>query len=147
MLPASGSDHRPVVARCIADSTAPVIGGYRTVSGVRIPIPKGRAGIAINFALNQVGDRYVWVADGPDVWDCSGFTARIPAQSDAQNRGIRHVPVSQAQPGDTLWHPGHVQIFLGVIGGKWTAIEAANPRAGIRVDQTHWMRPTTVLRP
>ena len=29
---------------------------------------------AVDFALAQVGDPYVWAANGPDSWDCSGLT-------------------------------------------------------------------------
>jgi cell wall-associated NlpC family hydrolase len=32
----------------------------------------GRAGIALKFALKQIGDRYVFGADGMVYWDCSG---------------------------------------------------------------------------
>jgi cell wall-associated NlpC family hydrolase len=33
----------------------------------------GRAGIALKYALKQIGDRYVFGADGLKYWDCSGF--------------------------------------------------------------------------
>jgi hypothetical protein len=121
----------------------------------RIPIPTGRAGRAINFALDQLGDRYVWAAHGPDAWDCSGLTGgawihagvRIPQQSDAQRASLRHVPTSQMRPGDILWHPGHVQLYLGIVAGKRTVVEAANPRVPVRIDQTGWMDIQAVLRP
>lgn len=29
---------------------------------------------AVDYALAQVGDPYVWAANGPDSWDCSGLT-------------------------------------------------------------------------
>jgi cell wall-associated NlpC family hydrolase len=120
-----------------------------------IPIPAGRAGKAINFALDQLGDRYVWAAHGPNAWDCSGLTGgawihagvRVPQQSDAQRATLRHVPTSQMRPGDILWHPGHVQLYLGKVNGKRTVVEAANPRVPVRIDQTGWMDIKAVLRP
>jgi hypothetical protein len=36
-------------------------------------VARGAAG-AVAFARAQIGDRYVWGADGPDAWDCSGLT-------------------------------------------------------------------------
>ncbi len=33
----------------------------------------GRAKIAINFALAQLGDPYVYGGTGPNRWDCSGL--------------------------------------------------------------------------
>lgn len=132
----------------------PAVGGYRTVSGVRIPIPKGPAGVAVNYALSQVGKAYVWGTQGPRTFDCSGLTSAawraagvsIIPQTEKQYRTLPHVPLSQARPGDIFWHPGHVQLFLGVINGKSTVVEAANPRAGIRVDKSGWMHPKAVLR-
>jgi hypothetical protein len=133
--------------------------GSRTVTSYghtySIPIPAGRAGVAINFALDQLGDKYVWGAHGPNAWDCSGLTAgawgaagvQITPQSGAQNRELKHVPMSQMQPGDVLWHPGHVQLYLGIIDGKRTVVEAPNPRKTVRIDQSEWMDVQSVLRP
>jgi cell wall-associated NlpC family hydrolase len=36
----------------------------------------GRAGIALKYALKQIGDRYVFGAAGMVTWDCSGLTMR-----------------------------------------------------------------------
>jgi len=36
----------------------------------------GRSGIALKYALQQIGDRYVFGADGMTTWDCSGLTMR-----------------------------------------------------------------------
>ena len=58
-----------------------------------------------------------------------------------------HIPTAAARPGDIAWHAGLVQLVLGVIDGKWTVVEAANLRTGVRIDQTGWMNPQAVLRP
>ena len=36
--------------------------------------PSGAAQKAVDTALAQVGDPYVWGAAGPDAFDCSGLT-------------------------------------------------------------------------
>lgn len=54
----------------------------------------GRAGIALKYALQQIGDRYVFGAAGMVTWDCSGLTMRayqsagvsLPHSSAAQSR-------------------------------------------------------------
>ena len=61
----------------------------KSASGV-----SGRAGIALKFALKQIGDRYVFGAAGLVTWDCSGLTMRayqaagvsLPHSSAAQSR-------------------------------------------------------------
>jgi cell wall-associated NlpC family hydrolase len=98
----------------------------------------GRAGLAIKFAAKQIGDRYVFGADGMVYWDCSGLTMRayqaagvnLPHSSAAQSRMGRSIPFNQKQPGDLLFFGrpvSHVGIYIG--GGRM--IHA--PRSGSRV--------------
>lgn len=98
----------------------------------------GRAGTALKFALAQIGDRYVFGADGMINWDCSGLTMRafqragvsLPHSSRAQSRMGKSVPYSQKKPGDLLFFGrpvSHVGIYLG--GGKMVHA----PRSGSRV--------------
>ena len=98
----------------------------------------GRAGIAIKFAFQQIGDRYVFGADGMVYWDCSGLTMRayqaagvnLPHSSAAQSRMGKSIPFNQKQPGDLLFFGrpvSHVGIYIG--GGKMVHA----PRSGSRV--------------
>jgi cell wall-associated NlpC family hydrolase len=98
----------------------------------------GRAGIAIKYALKQIGDRYVFGAAGMITWDCSGLTMRayqsagvsLPHSSAAQSRYGRSVSYRSAKPGDLLFYGrpiSHVAIYLG--GGKMVHA----PRSGSRV--------------
>lgn len=98
----------------------------------------GRAGIALKFALKQIGDRYVFGADGMVYWDCSGLTMRafqaagvsLPHSSRAQSRMGKSVPFNQKKPGDLLFFGrpvSHVGIYLG--GGRMVHA----PRSGSRV--------------
>ncbi len=98
----------------------------------------GRAGVALKFALAQIGDRYVFGADGMVNWDCSGLTMRafqragvsLPHSSRAQSRMGKGISYSQKRPGDLLFFGrpvSHVGIYLG--GGKMVHA----PRSGSRV--------------
>lgn len=102
----------------------------------------GRAAAAVSYALAQVGERYVAAAAGPDAFDCSGLTmtawrqsgVSLPHYSYSQYSATRRIPVSEAQPGDLVFYFGsgahHVGLYIG--GGKM--VHAANPGAGVRVD-------------
>jgi peptidoglycan DL-endopeptidase CwlO len=66
---------------------------------------------AVRWALTRVGDPYVWGAEGPKAFDCSGLVAWAYAQvgislthfTGAQwNEGV-HVSRDQLQPGDILF--------------------------------------------
>ena len=98
----------------------------------------GRAGIALKYALKQIGDRYVFGAAGMVTWDCSGLTMRayqaagvsLPHSSAAQSRMGKKVSLSQLKPGDLVFFGrpvSHVGIYLG--GGKMVHA----PRSGSRV--------------
>ena len=43
--------------------------------------PSGRAAAAVNYAMAQVGDSYVYGAAGPSAFDCSGLTMMAWAQA------------------------------------------------------------------
>lgn len=90
----------------------------------------------VKVAKQQVGDRYRYGANGPSAFDCSGLTKYVykkatgrtlPRSSSAQKNKGRVVSRSQARPGDLIWTPGHVSIYIG--GGK--QVEAARPGVGV----------------
>ena len=114
----------------------------------------GRAGIALKFALQQIGDRYVFGADGMVYWDCSGLTMRafqaagvsLPHSSRAQSRMGKSVAFNQKKPGDLLFFGrpvSHVGIYLG--GGRMVHA----PRSGSRVkvaDASLGSKPLVAVR-
>jgi len=84
----------------------------------------GRAGTAIKYALAQIGDKYVFGADGLTYWDCSGLTMRafgaagvsLPHSSRAQYRYGKAIARKDLQPGDLVFFGkpiSHVAIYLG----------------------------------
>src|SRR3712207_9414862 len=66
---------------------------------------------AVNTALAQVGDRYVYGATGPNSFDCSGLTGfaykaagiSIPRTSKAQSGFGTPVSKANLQPGDLVF--------------------------------------------
>jgi peptidoglycan DL-endopeptidase CwlO len=97
--------------------------------------PDAPAANAIGFAEMQVGKRYCWGGTGPTCFDCSGLIqaawrsggVRLPRTSDAQGRALVEVPIAETRPGDILWWPGHVGLYVG--GGAM--IDAYHSGAGV----------------
>lgn len=120
----------------------------------RIPIPAGPAGKALNFALDQLGEPYVFGSQGPDTWDCSGLTSKawkaagydVYPQTEVLARQEPRA-TGPSQPGDLLYRPGHVQMFVMKLpSGRDLIIEA--PRTGLTVRLVaQWMTPTGKFRP
>ena len=77
--------------------------------------------IAVLAALSQVGTLYQWTGNKPGGFDCSGLTSyawsvagvKIPRTSTLQSNAMTPKDVTQLQPGDLLWRPGHVGLYLG----------------------------------
>ena len=78
---------------------------------------------ALRFALDKLGDEYVWGAAGPDTFDCSGLVmwayehVGISLEhftGDQWNEG-EHIPLSELQPGDLVFLYGldHVGMYVG----------------------------------
>ena len=85
----------------------------------------------LNLAYSKIGSPYVWGAEGPNSFDCSGFTSYVfrnaagvslPRTSSAQSGYGRTVSKSNLQAGDLVFFNtsgkgvSHVGIYVG--GGK-----------------------------
>ncbi|WP_182920343.1 C40 family peptidase [Nocardioides cavernaquae] len=123
------------------------------------PAPGGGAQAAIAYAKAQLGEPYLWAADGPDSWDCSGLTMKawgaggkyLPHYSVAQYDQSTPISLSQIAPGDLLfWSSNgrasgihHVALYMG--GGQY--IHA--PRAGknVEIKSLSYWYPTMAARP
>ncbi len=116
-----------------------------------------RAHAAVRYALAQVGDWYLWAAEGPDRFDCSGLvwaayrtpaagSYTLPRVSRDQYNATRDKAVDRYSllPGDLLFFSSsnswtgihHMAMYIG--DGKM--VEA--PRAGVqvRVVPVRWSR-------
>ncbi|MFC7470813.1 C40 family peptidase [Actinomadura keratinilytica] len=78
----------------------------------------------MRFAVDQIGKPYVWGAEGPDSYDCSGLTQRawgsagteVPRTSQEQWAELDRVPLRELRPGDlVVYFPKatHVALYLG----------------------------------
>ena len=105
----------------------------KALSGV-----SGRSGKALQYALKQIGDRYVFGAAGMTTWDCSGLTMRafqtagvsLPHSSRAQYGYGKSVKRSELKPGDLVFF-GRPISHVGIYLGKGKMVHA--PRSGSRV--------------
>ncbi|MEW2067727.1 C40 family peptidase [Streptomyces sp. NPDC007346] len=106
------------------------------LSSTRPPTRQG--GDAVAYAVRQIGKPYVWGAQGPGSFDCSGLTSQawaaagrpIPRTSQEQWRQLPRVPVSSLRPGDlVIYFPKatHVALYIG------DGLVVQAPRPGTRV--------------
>ncbi|MFJ6086482.1 NlpC/P60 family protein [Streptomyces sp. NPDC092369] len=114
--------------------------------------PAGRKAIA--YATKQLGKPYVWGAEGPDSFDCSGLTSQawlaagvtIPRTSELQWAQLKHVPIATMRPGDLIIYfsdASHVALYTG--DGK--IIQAPRPGRWVYVSPAASMEILGVVRP
>lgn len=100
----------------------------------------GRAGVALRYAVKQIGDRYVWGAAGPVKWDCSGLTmrafeqagVRLPHSSRAQFRYGRSIARGNLQPGDLVFFGSPIS-HVGIYIGQNKMVHAPRPGARVQI--------------
>ena len=124
---------------------------------VRLPTgveTSGRASAAVNYAMAQVGDSYVYGAAGPNAFDCSGLTMMawaqagvgLPHSSSAQYGSGPHVAASELRPGDLVFYYSPIS-HVGMYIGNGLIVHAANPGAGVRVADLYSMPYVGAVRP
>lgn len=121
--------------------------------------PRQRA--ALSYALRQVGKPYVWGAEGPNAFDCSGLMqAAYAAAGVAITRttatqisdGTPVAGLGQLTPGDLLFipgadgtptHPGHV----GMYAGDGVIVDAYDTSKGVILEKlTTWQNKIVAVR-
>ena len=101
--------------------------------------PSSARAAIVNYAKAQVGKAYIWGGEGPNGFDCSGLVLKayqqagiyLPHYSGSQIARGHRISLDEIQPGDLLAKPGggHIAIYVG----NGQIVEAANPRAGVRL--------------
>jgi len=126
-------------------------GSLRVPSDVPV---SGRAAAAVQYALAQVGDAYVYGAAGPSAFDCSGLTmmawaqagVALPHSSSAQYSSGPHISQGDLQPGDLVFYYSPIS-HVGIYIGNGMIVHAANPSTGVVVSSVNSMPYSGAVRP
>lgn len=112
-----------------------------------------RATAALNAARQALGRPYVWGANGPTAFDCSGLTqwayaqagVSLPRTSQEQRHAGRVVPLSQARPGDLVAYRADAS-HIAMYAGNGQVIHAPHPGAPVRYDPVGMLPVSSVTR-
>ncbi|MGW6139888.1 NlpC/P60 family protein [Streptomyces sp. NPDC055140] len=109
---------------------------------------------AVAFATGQLGKPYVWGAEGPGSYDCSGLTSQawsaagrpIPRTSQEQWKQLKHIDIKDMRPGDLIiYHDdaSHVGMYIG----DGAIVHAPRPGRNVTVAGAGSMAILGVVRP
>jgi peptidoglycan DL-endopeptidase CwlO len=125
-------------------------------TGANNPPPvSGRAGVAVNAALEQKGVAYRYAASSPGVaFDCSGLTSYawgqagvgLPHQSGQQYASVPHVDKTDAQPGDLIFYYSPIS-HVGIYLGSGSLVHAPATGDVVKVSAVNWAKVVGVGRP
>ncbi|WP_285600818.1 NlpC/P60 family protein [Kineosporia sp. NBRC 101731] len=126
-------------------------GGGDCASGIAAA-PSSAAKAAIQFACNQRGLPYVWAADGPSSYDCSGLTMKayaaggvsLPHSSRMQAGYGTSISNSALQAGDLVFFGSPIN-HVGIYLGNGMMVHAPQTGDVVKV-ATVWTTPTAAVR-
>ncbi|WLQ33363.1 NlpC/P60 family protein [Streptomyces castrisilvae] len=118
-----------------------------------LPAGSSRAAAAVLAVHRALGRPYVWGANGPSGFDCSGLMqwayaqagVSLPRTSQAQRYAGRMVPLSEARPGDLVAYRADAS-HIGMYVGNGQVIHAPYPGAPVRYDPVGMMPVSSVTR-
>lgn len=128
----------------------------RSAPTTRVPevAASGNAAAAVQYAMAQLDDSYVYGAAGPDAFDCSGLTmmawaaagVSLPHSSTAQFASGSKVAASDLQPGDLVFYYTPIS-HVGMYIGNGMIVNAANPSTDVAVVPLYSMPYVGAVRP
>ncbi|MET9436275.1 C40 family peptidase [Streptomyces sp. NPDC006551] len=109
---------------------------------------------AVEFATAQIGKPYVWGAEGPGSYDCSGLTQSawgaagraIPRTSQEQWRLLPRVDIKDMRPGDLIVYyqdASHIGMYIG----DGAMVHAPRPGRNVTIAGAGSMEILGVVRP
>ncbi|WP_335935289.1 C40 family peptidase [Streptomyces sp. PTD5-9] len=109
---------------------------------------------AVAFATSQIGKPYVWGAEGPDSYDCSGLTSQawaaagrpIPRTSQEQWRLLPHIAIKDMRPGDLIIYHSDAS-HVGMYIGDGAIVHAPRPGRDVTLAGAGSMQILGVVRP
>ncbi|HEY9369078.1 C40 family peptidase [Streptomyces sp.] len=109
---------------------------------------------AVEFATAQIGKPYVWGAEGPESYDCSGLTQRawgvagrgIPRTSQEQWRLLPRVEIKDMRPGDLIVYYKDAS-HIGMYVGNGAMVHAPRPGRNVTLAGAGSMEILGVVRP
>jgi cell wall-associated NlpC family hydrolase len=109
---------------------------------------------AVAFATSQIGKPYVWGAEGPRSYDCSGLTSQawaaagrpIPRTSQEQWRQLPHIAIKDMRPGDLIIYHGDAS-HVGMYIGDGAIVHAPRPGRNVTLAGAGSMEILGVVRP
>ncbi len=118
-----------------------------------IAVPAGTAGRALQFALDQRGEAYVYGSNGPDTWDCSSLIQKAYASagvsigrtSYAQAAAGRQVSPSEIKAGDIIvYYSSQSHVAMAVDGIR--AVHASTEGVPVKIADIQSIGPISVVR-
>ncbi|WP_405899047.1 NlpC/P60 family protein [Streptomyces sp. NBC_00727] len=114
--------------------------------------PLGKKALA--FATAQIGKPYVWGAEGPKSYDCSGLTSQawaaagrpIPRTSQEQWRLLPHIEIKDMRPGDLIIYHADAT-HVGMYVGDGQIVHAPRPGRNVTLAGAGSMQILGVVRP
>ncbi|MGW7366978.1 NlpC/P60 family protein [Streptomyces sp. NPDC054841] len=109
---------------------------------------------AVEFATKQIGKPYVWGAEGPGSYDCSGLTSQawaaagrgIPRTSQEQWRLLPRIDIKDMRPGDLIIYHSDAS-HVGMYVGDGAIVHAPRPGRNVTLAGAGSMAILGVVRP
>jgi cell wall-associated NlpC family hydrolase len=141
------------------DGTGGIPAGYQ-------PPTDAQQVAAVSFALDQLGKPYVFGAEGPNSYDCSGLVMAAWAHAgvhiarvtgDQVHTGVAVSSLDAMQPGDLIFipgsdgtpsNPGHVGMYIGRGGdGRQYLVQAPHTGDVVKVSPVSgWSKQVAAIR-